>query len=491
MGYWSPQAKRGGVGHRLLAGIPRHSLMKKTGVFLLILLLAGSAVAQEAAPPQTLGVRHTLPNGLVWLFSEQHSLPLVSVKVLIKGGVLRDPPEKAGLANLTALLLTQGTKKRSATQIAEEVDFLGAKLGARGSDDYLAVDLTVLRKNLEPGLELLKDILFNPVFAQEEVKRKVAQLKASFQTDEDEPGIVASRTFHRRLFGKNPYANPPKGTPEGLAAIDRKDLVAFHEKFYRPNNAIVTVVGDLTPEEAEQSVVRTFGDWQAASIPPIKVIPPPDLPGIEKIVIDKNITQANIIWGHLGIARDNPDFYALQVLNYILGGGGFSSRLLNNIREDRGLAYSVASGFEAGIEPGAFAVDLETKNRTAGEAVAQVNREIERLRTQPVSATELEEAKSYLIGSFPAKMDSVAKRAALLAYVEFYGLGLDYPWRYPALIKNLTPADLQKTAEKYLHPEKYLLVVVGNQREMPDFASVASQPGDKESKHDQGKKSQP
>jgi zinc protease len=463
-------------------------MVKKLLIILCIVLLAATAAAQEsAASPQVLGVRQQLPNGLVWLFSEQHSLPLVSVKILIKGGVLRDPPGKAGLSNLTALLLTQGTKQRSATQIAQQVDFLGARLGAASSDDYTSVSLTVLKKNLEPGLDLLKDILFNPAFSNEEIKRKVSQLKASFQTDEDEPGIVASRAFHRRLFGKNPYAYPPKGTPEDLATIDSKDLVAFHDKFYRPNNAILTIVGDLSPDEAREWVTRSFGEWKTAPIPDLKVPAPPDLKNVEKIIIDKSITQANIIWGCLGIARNNPDFYSLQLLNYILGGGGFSSRLMNDIREDRGLAYSVGSSFEAGLEPGAFVIDLETKNQSAREAVAQVIHEVERIRSQPVSGTELSEAKSYLIGSFPAKMDSVAKRAAMLAYVEFYGLGLDYPWRYPSLIKNLTPADLQKTAEKFLHPERYLLVVVGNQSEMPGFTPATTSPGDKETKHDKGK----
>ncbi len=459
-------------------------MRKKLFIAILVIVLAATAAAQEPPASHVLGVRQVLPNGLVWLFSEQHSLPLVSVKILVKGGVLRDPPGKAGLANLTALLLTQGTKTHSATEIAQAVDFLGARLGAAGSDDYTSVSLTVLKKNLGPGLDILKDVLFNPAFSKEEVKRKVAQLKASFQTDEDEPGVVASRAFHRRLFGKNPYAHPPKGTPEDLTTIDSKDLVAFHDKFYRPNNAILTVVGDLSPEEAKEWVTKTFGEWKAAPLPDLKVAAPPDLKSTEKIIIDKSITQANVIWGFLGIARNNPNFYALQVLNYILGGGGFSSRLMDDIRENRGLAYSVASGFEAGLEPGAFTIGLETKNQSAGEAVAQVIREVERVRSQPVNAAELADAKSYLIGSFPAKMDSVAKRASMLAYVEFYGLGLDYPWRYPSLIKNLTPADLQKTAEKFLHPERYLLVVVGQQNEMPGFAPSATSPGDKETKND-------
>jgi zinc protease len=410
---------------------------------------------------------------------------------MIKGGVLRDPPGKAGLANLTALLLLQGTKKRTAAQIAQEADFLGAKLKAGGSDDYVSVSLTVLKKDLQAGLELLRDIVLNPVFSQEEIKRKVTQLKASFKTDEDDPGIVASRAFHRHLFGKNPYAHPPKGTPEGLTAIDQKDLVDFYGKFFRPNNTILTIVGDLSAAEARQWVDKTFGDWKAAPIPELRVPPPPELQDGPRILIDKRITQANIILGHLGISRSNPDFYALQVLNYILGGGGFSSRLLTNIREDRGLVYSVSSGFDAGLEPGAFAVDLETRNQTAGEAVAQVIQEIEKVRRQPVSAAELEEAKSYLIGSFPSKMDSVAKRAALMAYVEFYGLGLDYPWRYPSIIKDLTPADLQRVAEKHLHPDRFLLVVVGNKSELNGFAAAAPLPGEKESQHEKGKQSHP
>ncbi|MCL6614484.1 MAG: insulinase family protein, partial [Firmicutes bacterium] len=191
---------------------------------------------------------------------------------------------------------------------------------------------------------------------------------------------------------------------------------------------------------------------------------------------------------HLGISRSNPDFYALQLLNYILGGGGFSSRLLTNVREKRGLVYFAGSSFDAGWKPGAFTISLETKNQSAREAVAQVIREVEELRRQPVSAAELESAKSYFIGSFPAKMDSVSKRAGLLAYVEFYGLGLDYPERYPSLIRNLTPEDLRQAAAKYLHPDKYLLVVVGKKAELPELAALAPLPEIKEKKNDTASK---
>jgi len=443
---------------------------------------ASSPQAPAQAPPQVLGVRDQLPNGLVWLFSEQSGLPLVTVKLLVKAGTLQDPQGKEGLANLTASLLMSGTKKRGAAQIAEELDFLGAKLGAEGGDDFAQLSLTVLKKDLAPGLELFQDVLLNPAFAPQEVSRKKAQVLASLTSDEDEPMVVASRTFNKDLFGAFPYGHPVRGTKEGLAAVTPKDLSEFHRRYWRPNNAILCVAGDLTLEEAQKWVARIFGPWQGGEIPGAKLPPIPPLNASKVVMVNKDITQANIILGNLGIARSNPDFYALQVMNYILGGGGFASRLLDNIRVNRGLAYSVSSQFSPGLKPGPFAVTLETKNASAKEAVEQVLSEIKRIREQPVSESELNDAKSFLIGSFPRKMDALSKRAWLMGYAEFYGLGLDYPWRYPELIRNLTPGEIQKAAWKYLHPDKFLLVVVGKKSEIPPLFGAAAPSGEEEKK---------
>jgi len=437
--------------------------------------------------PKVLGVREKLPNGLVWLFSEQSGLPLVTLNLLVKAGTLQDPQGKEGLANLTASLLLSGTQKRSATQIAEELDFLGAKLGAGGGDDFAQLSLTVLKKDLAAGLELFQDVLLHPAFAPPEVARKVAQIQASLKSDEDEPGVVAARTFNKDLFGAFPYGHPTRGTQEGLAAITPQDLAEFHRRYWRPNNAILSVAGDLTLEEARQWVTKILGSWPAGEIPAVKLPAIPPLKDRRVVMIDKDISQANIILGNLGIARSNPDFYALQVMNYILGGGGFSSRLMDNIRVNRGLAYSVGSQFNPGLEPGPFEVALETKNTSAREAVEQVLAEMQRIREKPVAKEELEDAKSYLIGSFPRKMDSLSKRAWLMGYTELYGLGLDYPWRYPQLIRNLTPTDIQKAAWKYLHPEKFLLVVVGKKSEIPSLFG-SQPPAGKEEKNDAQKK---
>ncbi len=449
-------------------------------------LVLWSSAALAASPSQVLGTREKLPNDLVWLFSRQAELPLVNLQLLIRAGTLEEPQGKEGLANLTASLLMNGTKSRTSAKIAEELDFMGAKLSASGGDDFATVSLTVLKKDLGPALELVKDILMNPTFPAAEVQRKVSQFKAALISEEDEPMTVASRAFVKDLYGAFPYGHPVLGTQAGLSAITRGDLVEFHRKYYRPNNAVLSLVGDLAPEEAQQWVTKTFGGWTASSIPPAKLPAIPELTQRKVVEINKDITQANIILGSLGITRKNPDFYALQVMNYILGGGGFSSRLMDDIRVNRGLAYSVSSSFSPGLEPGPFVVSLETKNATAGEAITQVVEQLRRIRTQPVTAEELKNAKSYLIGSFPRKMDSMSKRAWLLAYVEVYGLGLDYPWRYPELIEHLTPADIQKVAEKYIHPENYLLVVVGNKSAMTSLPGGS--PGQKkEEKKDEEK----
>ena len=461
-----------------------NTLLKRF-TWLILGVLLWSTAALAAPEARVLGTRQKLPNDLVWLFSPQTELPLVTLQLLIKAGTLEDPPGKEGLANLTASLLRNGTKSRSAAKIAEELDFMGASLSFAGGDDFATVGLTVLKKDLGPALELLQDILMNPTFPAAEVALKKNQFKAALASAEDEPKVLASRAFFKDLYGPFPYNHPVMGTPQGLTAITRQDLIAFHRTYYRPNNTVLSVVGDLTPDEASQWVTKIFGAWAAAPLPSAKLPAIPPLNQRQEVVIDKDITQANIILGNLGISRQNPDFYAFQVMNYLLGGGGFASRLMDDIRVNRGLVYSVYSAFDPGLEPGPFLVALETKNATAGEAITQVVVQLRRIMTQPVTAEELKDAKSYLIGSFPRKMDSISKRAWLLGYVEVYGLGLDYPWRYPELIQHLTPGDIQKVAEKYLQPEKYLLVIVGKKSAMTSLPGPLPGQKQEEKQHEE------
>ena len=439
---------------------------RKFFYFLVMVLVFAFFVTSAVADEKVLGQRYQLPNGLIWLFSQQTELPVVTVILTLKAGALFDPAQKEGLANLTAALLRYGTKTRTAQQIAESMDFLGASFSTGADRDVATIKLTVLKKDLAESLKIFQDVLLNPKFAYQELQPLVQRLKGTLKSQEDEPGIVASRAFRRTIYGDYPYGFPEIGTAESLMKINSGDLVNFHRQYYRPNNAILTIVGDLTQAEAQKMVEAFFGGWEAGEIPPP---PPPPSTRITKptvVRIDKDITQANIFLGQIGIKRTNPDFYAFQAMNYILGGGGFESRLMDNIRDNLGLVYNVQSGFGPGLEPGPFDISLETKNATGGQAVTEALKELDRIRQNLVTEKELTDAKSYLIGSLPMKMDSNAKRATLLGYVELYGLGLDYPWRYPEILNRITRDDILNVARKYLDPDTYALVVVGKQQDI-------------------------
>ena len=427
-------------------------------LMLLTGILAGSS---RALPPVK---RTVLPNQLILLASEDHSLPFVTLQVLIDSGSWRDPSGQEGLAYLTAKGLLLGTLKRTVNQVNEELDFIGANLTASSGRDYATLTLKVLKKDLDKGLDLFFESLTQPSFPEEELRREIEKTLAGIQSAEDQPGEVAEKEFNKTLFQNNPYGHPVEGTKESLPRLKRETLVQFYQTYYHPNNAILTVVGDMTADEIQSSLLSRLEKW------PLKQVPKEDFKTTfasepRTVKINRNITQANIILGHAGISRGNPDYYTANVMNYILGGGGFASRLTEEIRNRRGLAYSVASFFDPGKYPGSFQVVLQTKNASAREAISLSLQQMELIRKEPVPEKELEGARKYLIGSFPMRFDTQAKLVNFLTQVEFYGLGLDYPQNYPSIINAITQAEVLRAAQTYLHPNNYILVVVGNLKE--------------------------
>jgi zinc protease len=380
----------------------------------------------------------------------------------IKAGSTAEPEDKPGLASITASLLMQGTAKRSASRINSEIDFIGGSLSVSGGNDFASTGLRVLKKDLRTGLDLLSDVLMNPVFDQKEIDRKVKETLAEIQRQKEEPGIIAGDAFAKAVYGGHAYGRTNDDVAAYLPKLTRQDIFNFYTARYSPNSIIVAVVGDVNEKEAVALLQEYFKGWKRSDQPLPASVPPPV---IEKTVvrkIDKNITQANIDMGNIGISRENPDFYAVMIMNYILGGGGFSSRLMDNIRDNKGLAYDVHSAFSAQKEPGAFSVSIQTKNESANEVIAETLKEIRRIQTEPVSDKELADAKAYFTGSFPLKMDTYAKIAGILTSIEIYNLGLDYPQKYPALINAVTGEDVQRVARKYLHPDSLVIVVVAN-----------------------------
>jgi len=411
---------------------------------------------------ERLAEREILPNGIILLHSEKKALPIVTVVFAIKAGSVVEPPEKAGLANLTADLLNEGTSRRTSKNISDEIEFVGGSLSTSGGSDYMTVSLSILKKDLELGFDLLSDIILNPSFSQEEINRRKKVIKSSIIQQNEEPGIVASRAFSKAVFGEHPYGRPAEGTLETLDNITRQDIVDFHSSYYAPNNTFMAVVGDITGNELKPLIDKYFKIWQKKEIKFHDMSVPKSGSKAEVIKINKNITQANIILGHLGIKRDDPDYYAVSVMNYILGGGGFASRLMDSIRDNKGLSYDVHSYFSASKYSGSFQVGLQTKNNSANEAINEILKEMDRIRTEKVSDKELDNAKLYLTGSFPLRIDSNRKIAAFLIAVEFYDLGLDYVDDYKKFIEAVSKDDLLRVARKYLDTKNYILVIVGD-----------------------------
>ena len=419
--------------------------------------LLSPSLAADIVPTKSVA-----PNGMTILVLEQHFLPIVEVHALIKTGSAQDPADKAGLANLVASLLDEGTTSRSSKQLAEQIDFVGGALDIKASEDFTTASVRVLKKDVDLGFNLLADILQHPAFLKPEFERIRSQILGEMASDNDDPGHVAMKAFNQLVFHGHPYRWPLNGTEESLAKITHADVLNFYAKEYVPNQVILTVVGDITGEQASGLVQTHFGAWKKAAAPARTTKKAGPLERKTVQFIEKDLTQSNVILGHGGISRTNPDFYAVTVMNYVLGAGGFSSRLMDSIRDKQGLVYGIMSHFDARSMPGSFWVNFQTRTEATNQAIQSVLAEIKSIREAPVSDQELAEAKSFLMGSFPLRLDSTAKLAQVLAQVEFYGLGFEYFSQYPKWIERVTKEDVQRVAKQYLDPQRYALVVVGN-----------------------------
>jgi zinc protease len=431
----------------------------KTLILVFLMLCVGLPYGGLYAMPPV--QRTVLPNGLILLVSEENSLPFVTFQLLIDSGSWKDPSGEEGLAHLTARGLLLGTSKRSVTAIHEELDFMGASLNATSGRDHATLSLRVLKKDLDKGLDLFMEVLTQPIFPEDEIRREVEKTLAAIQSAEDQPEEVAEKEFQKTFFLTSPYGHPVEGTKESLPRLTKEAIVRFYQAYYHPNNSILTVVGDIPANEVWTKLLPRLAKWPKGEVHKVPFIV--TFAKEKKTVkIDRTITQAHIIIGHAGVSRENPDYYALTVMNYILGGGGFASRLVEEIRNKRGLAYSVTSFFDPGKYPGSFQIALQTKNSSARETISLALQQMERIRKEQVSEKELEGAKKYLMGSFPLRLDTQGKLANFLTQMEYYGLGLDYPEKYPSFIRSVTREEVNRVAKIYIQPENYILVIVAN-----------------------------
>ncbi len=420
--------------------------------------------------------RMTLSNGAVLLVSEQHQLPMVTMSIAFDAGSRRDPKGKEGLAALTASSLTLGTTKLTSTEFNQKTDFMGSAVSVGASRDYATASMTTLKKYEDDTLQLLEGTLTDPGLRPADIERKRAEIVAGIKAEEEDPGYVASVAFTKLLFGPDsPYGHLSQGSADSVAKLTPEDVRKFYAEYYKIGSAVIAVAGDVKADEIKAKLEKAFASLHGTVAPQPELGAPVVAPGLHPDLIDRNVQQANVIIGFGGIARSNPDYYRVLVMNYMVGGGGFASRLTKVVRSEKGLAYSVGSGMSAGKFPGGFEAVLQTKNQSAQEAIGLVLQVLREMQEKPVSDTELQGAKKFLIGSFPLKIDKLSSLTSFMLQVELYGLGLDYADRYPKLISEVTKDDVLAAAKKYLHPDAAIVVAVANQGQAKiDVAKLTS-----------------
>jgi len=425
-------------------------------------LLGAAAVLLDPAAARAAGpaVTHArLDNGLRLVLSEQPAVPIVAIDCLVDGGARVDPAERPGLAALTGALLEEGTEGRSGQDIARLIDSLGGAFAAGGSSDWVSVEASVLSRDFETGLDLVGRSLREPTFPPEAVERLRADTLGELQASEEHPGYVASRSFRQALFGNAPYGHPPHGTTASVEAITRDEILAFHANWILPERTICAIVGDVATKRMQEVAEKKLGAWKSGASPPEPA--PATAPPSRVLLVDMPTTQANIVIGQIGVERTNLDFFAIRLMNHILGGGGFTSRLVDTVRDKKGLAYSIHSGFGSNRFPGAFQVVLQTKVESTKAAIDLVRTEIRKIHEHGVTREELEAAQDYLTGNFPLSLDSTSKLTGFLAQIEYFGLGDDYIETYGDRIRAVSAEDVGEAARKYLDPDALVQVVVG------------------------------
>ena len=421
--------------------------------------------------PSELGLRrafdvhsHVLSNGLKVLLVENPSIPTVSLNASVLAGARYDPESKAGLAIMASRLLDEGTESRSSFEIADAIESVGGAIEADGSFERVVVSAGVLNKDIDLGLELLTDLLMRPAFPQEYVDKEKERTLAEIASAQDRPQVVAGWAFNELVYQDHPLHRPSHGYPQTVEKIERKDLIEFHKKYFLPNNVILSVVGDFRISELLPKIENALESWPARPI----VFPTYPEPVRQSTLRTKFIRmpaqQLNIYLGHLGVKRTNPDYYALQVLDTILGGGaGFTARIPQRLRDELGLAYTTFASITmtAGLDPGRFVAFIGTSPENMRLATEGLVNEIRRITEEPVTAQELQDAKDYLTGSFVFAFEASPQIARFLIHAEVYGLGFDYVEKYPEYLRRVTIEDISRVAKMYLDSENYTLVVVG------------------------------
>jgi len=416
---------------------------------------------QVSLPPIT---TRQLPNGLRLMIVEQHELPLADFVLLVGSGSTADPATKPGIANLLSAMLREGTATRKSLEIADQIAFLGIRLSPTSSWESSTLSLHTPTAQLDSALALFADVALHPSFPANEFERvRKTQLTELLQL-RDQGAAIASIAFPAIIYGSaHPYGAPAQGTEASVKALTTGDLQSYYQANFRPNNATLIVVGDVTPAQVEQKINALFGGWQRADIPQINYSEPPKSGTTTIYLIDKpGAAQSSFRIGAVGVPRSTQDYFALTVMNTILG-GSFTSRLNQNLRETRGYTYGAGSRFDMRRAAGPFLASAEIVTAKSDSALLEFMKELNGIR-QLVPPAELSRAKRYLQLQLPGNFETTQQIAAALVPVALYGLPLDYYNNYVQNIEGVTQAEVARVAQQYISPGSLAVVIVGDRK---------------------------
>ncbi len=403
-----------------------------------------------------------LPSGTPIYLVENHGQPLVSISIYFQGGSSSDTISTQGLASLSAELLTKGTANRTATEIAEQIDFVGGSLGASASWDSTTISTAVLSRYLTTAIELLADVALNPLFAQEEVDRIRTQRLASIKHAKSDAGYLADVQVSKSIYQSHPYSHEAAGTESTIASFQSEALQTHYARINSPSNAFFVVAGDVTESEIVRLLSNAFSSWKGIAKAPLTNEMPtlPSKPQVKLIGRPQSVQSALRV-GHLAITRSHPDYVQCYVLNMLLG-GYFNSRINQNLREKNGFTYGARSYFDARKQTGAFIASTEVRTEVTAAAIREIIVEIDRIRTEAVSPEELSMVKQYIIGSFPLSIETPQQIASRVAAIVLYGLGNGYYDTFRDTVAATTSDDLLRAAQEHLHPKVLSIAVSGD-----------------------------
>ena len=409
-------------------------------------------------------VTRQLPNGLKLMIVEQHELPLADFILVVGRGGTVDPASKGGVANLTSSMLTEGTTSRTSLQIADQAAYLGIGLGANSSWDASTISLHTPTAQLDSALALFAEVALHPAFPQQDFERVKKNRLTSLIQLKDRPTAIADQAYASILYGSDhPYGHALIGTEASITGMTTADLRSFYQTNFIPNNSTLIIVGDVTPAQIERKISTLFGSWQRGTVVQYHFTDPPKASRTTVYLIDKpGAAQSSFRIGSVGVPRSTKDYFALTVLNTILG-GSFTSRLNQNLREKHGYTYGARSRFDMRQSAGPFTASAEIVAAKTDSGLVEFMNELNSIR-DTVPAVELHKAKRYLQLGMPGEFETTQQIASQLVPVALYGLPLDYYNNYVANIEAVTQADLQRVARQYINPASLAIVVVGDRK---------------------------